>query len=417
MEGSSLSKLRFRRPVIESAWLQFTVLQFVYWFVMAIGNYQTVYLQSRGYTASTIGLINAVLSAVTIMATPVWGMISDRIRSIRKVFLLTLIVGSVLFAFIPAIIGLPVLSAPLMLIYLSLVYFFRNPANALMDNWLVRYSNQKGVDYGSIRSFGSLGFAICGVVIAGAVSSFGTAWTFPVCSALMALVVVMSLRTDDAKPAAPVTDAAADAPAREAFNPLTLFKNYYFTTFLVFAFLLCIVINSAAAFLPYLLEDVGVSSSRYGVITAYMATLEIPMLLAARPLRRRAPLYALCIASGFSYAAACLLLGTCAHSLGMIVAIETLSGVGSGLLIASAANYIYTLTPENLKATGQSIYVAATALSGIAGNLIGGAVVDALSAPLLYCIMGVTGLISALFLLGTIVIGAKLLKRTPPERA
>lgn len=408
-----MGKLRLRRPVIESAWLRFTVLQFVYWFVMAIGNYQTVYLQSRGYTATTIGLINAVLSAVTIMATPVWGMISDRIRSIRRVFLLTLIVGSVLFAFIPAIIGLPVLSAPLMLVYLSLVYFFRNPANAMMDNWLVRYSNQKGVDYGSIRSFGSLGYAICGVLIAGAVSSFGTAWTFPVCSAMMALVVAMSLRTDDAKPVAPATGA----PAREAFNPLTLFKNYYFTTFLAFSLLLYIVINSAAAFLPYLLEEVGVSSSRYGLITAYMATLEIPMLLAARPLRRRAPLFALCIASGFCYAAACLLLGTCAHSLGMIVAIETLSGVGSGLLIASAANYIYTLTPENLKATGQSIFVAVTALSGIAGNLIGGAVVDALSAPLLYCIMGVTGLISALFLLGTIVIGARLLKQSPPERA
>ena len=408
-----MGKLRLRRPVIESAWLRFTVLQFVYWFVMAIGNYQTVYLQSRGYTATTIGLINAVLSAVTIMATPVWGMISDRIRSIRRVFLLTLIVGSVLFAFIPAIIGLPVLSAPLMLVYLSLVYFFRNPANAMMDNWLVRYSNQKGVDYGSIRSFGSLGYAICGVLIAGAVSSFGTAWTFPVCSAMMALVVAMSLRTDDAKPVAPATGA----PAREAFNPLTLFKNYYFTTFLAFSLLLYIVINSAAAFLPYLLEEVGVSSSRYGLITAYMATLEIPMLLAARPLRRRAPLFALCIASGFCYAAACLLLGTCAHSLGMIVAIETLSGVGSGLLIASAANYIYTLTPENLKATGQSIFVAVTARSGIAGNLIGGAVVDALSAPLLYCIMGVTGLISALFLLGTIVIGAKLLKQSPPERA
>lgn len=408
-----MGKLRLRRPVIESAWLRFTVLQFVYWFVMAIGNYQTVYLQSRGYTATTIGLINAVLSAVTIMATPVWGMISDRIRSIRRVFLLTLIVGSVLFAFIPAIIGLPVLSAPLMLVYLSLVYFFRNPANAMMDNWLVRYSNQKGVDYGSIRSFGSLGYAICGVLIAGAVSSFGTAWTFPVCSAMMALVVAMSLRTDDAKPVAPATGA----PAREAFNPLTLFKNYYFTTFLAFSLLLYIVINSAAAFLPYLLEEVGVSSSRYGLITAYMATLEIPMLLAARPLRRRAPLFALCIASGFCYAAACLLLGTCAHSLGMIVAIETLSGVGSGLLIASAANYIYTLTPENLKATGQSIFVAVTALSGIAGNLIGGAVVDALSAPQLYCIMGVTGLISALFLLGTIVIGARLLKQSPPERA
>ncbi|MDO4355344.1 MAG: MFS transporter [Clostridia bacterium] len=398
-----MSKLRFRHPNIEPDWLKFTVLQFTYWFAMAIGNYQTVYLQDRGFAASTIGLINAVLSAVTIVVTPIWGMISDRIRSIRKVFLLTLVMGAVLFLLIPTVIGLPMLTTPLMLLYLSLVYLFRNPSNSLMDNWLVRYSNQKQVDYGSIRAFGSLGFAICGVAISGVVSTFGTAWTFPVCSAMMMLVVLLSMRTDDVKPAPP----AEDAPAKESFNPLALFKNYYFTTFLAYAVLQYIVTNCVTAFLPYLLDEIDVASSNYGVITAYMAMLEIPMLIAARSLRQRVPLYAMAAAGGLCFAIACTLLGTCAHSLIAVIVIETFSGVGNGLMIASNANYIYTLTPENLKATGQSLYIAATSLSGIVGNLVGGAIIDALGPRSYYGIMGAMALVAVSFLLVTILLGRK----------
>ena len=36
----------------------------IFWFAWAFGCYQTVYLQSIGFTASSIGLLNAIASAV-----------------------------------------------------------------------------------------------------------------------------------------------------------------------------------------------------------------------------------------------------------------------------------------------------------------------------------------------------------------
>lgn len=401
-----MKKLRINPAAIEPAWIKFAALEFIYWFAIAIGNYQTVYLQSHGFSASFIGLINATVSAMSIVIVPMWGMISDRMRSIRNVFLLTMTVGAIAFAFIPLIAGLPGIGTPLLLAYLCLVYAFRNPANSMLDNWLVRYSNQKMLDYGSMRSLGSLGFAIAGVAIAGAVSAFGTGWTFPVCSIMMIPVLLMSLRTDDSKPIA----APASRQHKESFNPMVLFKNYYYSTFLVFAFLICLVINSAGAFLPYLLGDIGVPSTRFGVITAYMAIIEIPMLMSSKKLRQSMPLYMLTILCCICYTAGCLLLSTSAHTLFSVMIIETFNGLASGLFIASASNYVYTLTPENLKATGQSIYVAVTAAAGIIASLAGGMLVDAFGATVFYMVIGFIALFSGAFMAITIFIGQKKLK-------
>lgn len=401
-----MKKLKINPAAFEPAWVKFAALEFIYWFAIAIGNYQTVYLQSHGFSASFIGVINATVSAMNILITPMWGMISDRMRSIRNVFLLTMTIGAVAFAFIPLIAGLPGIGTPLLLAYLCLVYAFRNPGNSMLDNWLVRYANQKMLDYGSMRSLGSLGFAIAGVAIAGAVSAFGTGWTFPVCSIMMIPVFLMSLRTDDTKP---IAAPAAHQP-KESFNPMVLFKNYYYSTLLIFAFLICLVINSAGAFLPYLLGDIGVESTRFGVITAYMAIIEIPMLMSSKKLRQSMPLYMLTILCCICYTAGCLLLSTSAHSLFSVMIIETFNGLASGLFIASASNYVYTLTPENLKATGQSIYVSVTAAAGIIASLAGGMLVDAFGATVFYMVIGFIALFSAAFMAVTIFIGQKKLK-------
>lgn len=397
----------------ESPSLKFAALQFSFWAVMAIGNYQNVYLQEQGFTASTLGIVNAVLSAVSIIAVPTWGMISDRIRSIKKVFLITLIAASALFAFIPMLVGLPFMGTPLLLCCLSVIYFFRNPTSSMLDNWQVRYCNQKRLSYGFIRSFGSLGFTISGLAIAGLIASKGTAWTFPVCSILMAAVVVISLFIDDIKPLS--MPASENARHKEKLNPAVLFKEYYYFTFLIFVFLMWFAINCIMPFLPYLLNEINIPSSRYGVINAYTALLEIPMLMAAQPLRRWVPLHLLALGGGCCYVLTAFLLGTCAHSLPAVIVIETFHGLGSGLIIASAANYVYSLVPENLKATGQSLYVAASALAGIIGNLAGGAIIDALGARTFYCILSVMAIIAIGFFAFTLIFGTKVLKRKLPN--
>lgn len=61
-----------------------------FWAAMAVGNYQTVYLQSIGFPATDFGLLNAIACAVAIFAMTFWGTVSDRIGSVRKIVILTL---------------------------------------------------------------------------------------------------------------------------------------------------------------------------------------------------------------------------------------------------------------------------------------------------------------------------------------
>ena len=55
----------------------------LFWFAWAFGCYQSVYLQSVGFSASNLGVLNAASSAVTIASVSFWGMVSDRFGSIQ----------------------------------------------------------------------------------------------------------------------------------------------------------------------------------------------------------------------------------------------------------------------------------------------------------------------------------------------
>ena len=82
--------------------LNLTGVNGIFWFAWAFGCYQTVYLQSVGFTASKLGVLNALSSAVAIASVSFWGMVSDRIGSLRKVLITVLLGGAALYALVPA---------------------------------------------------------------------------------------------------------------------------------------------------------------------------------------------------------------------------------------------------------------------------------------------------------------------------
>ena len=137
----------------------------LFWLAWSFSSYQTVYLQGVGFSASQLGLLNALTSGVSIASLAFWGMVSDRIRSLRKVLITVLVGGAVLFGLIPAIpTGLPS-STLLLLILIPVVYFFRGSMSTYAENILVRNSNELRLNYGLLRSVGSFLFTIGGLVI------------------------------------------------------------------------------------------------------------------------------------------------------------------------------------------------------------------------------------------------------------
>lgn len=350
----------------------------LFWLAWSFSSYQTVYLQEVGFSASQLGLLNALTSGVSIASLAFWGMVSDRIRSLRKVLITVLVGGAVLFALIPAIpTGLP--SSPLLLLTLiPVVYFFRGSMSPYAENLLVRNANELRLNYGLLRSVGSFLFTAGGLAITALLPLVGVSSTFWLSGVMMIPVVILTLlaREPNAQPAQSVP--------KEKLDLSQLFRNKSYVAFLIFGFLFYIAANCEASFFPYFIQGVGVPTDRYVVVLSYRAFLEIPFLLLMVKLRRRFSLGRLVVAAAVLMAVECVFLGLFANSLMSILLCATFFGLGNGLFIGSSLNYLYELAPSHLKASAQAFFSAVSSVAGILGNLLGGLVFDAMGAKPFY---------------------------------
>jgi PPP family 3-phenylpropionic acid transporter len=55
-------------------------------------SFLPVYLDEQGLNPAQIGIITGTGGFITIIAQPLWGMVSDRTRTIRKVLILLMVV-------------------------------------------------------------------------------------------------------------------------------------------------------------------------------------------------------------------------------------------------------------------------------------------------------------------------------------
>lgn len=372
--------------------LNLTGVNGIFWFAWAFGCYQAVYLQSVGFSASSLGVLNAIGSAVSIASVSFWGMVSDRIGSLRKVLITVLLGGAALYALVPAVpTGLP-LSPLLLTCLLPAVNFFRGSMSTFTDNLLVRNCNELRLNFGVIRSAGSFLFTIGSVTISLLLPFLGVQNTFWLTGLLTLPAVVLTFfsREPNARPKAKKTEQGGKMNLGE------LFHNYSYVTFLIFGFLFYVAVNCEGNYIPYFMASVGVPTDQYGIILAYRALLEIPFLLLMVRLRRRFPLRNLVMGAAVLMALECLGLGLFANSLGAMILVATFFGLGNGLFIGSSLNYVYELAPDHLKASAQAFFASVSSVAGILGNLLGGVVFDAIGAKLFYVAVAGMYLLSAL---------------------
>lgn len=357
----------------------------IFWFAWAFGCYQTVYLQDVGFTASGLGLLNAISSGVAIASVSFWGMVSDKIGSLRKVLIVVLSGGALFYALVPLIpTGLP-FSPLLFLCLLPAINFFRGSMATFTENLLVRNCNELRLNFGMLRSTGSFLFTVGSIIISSLLPVVGVENTFWLCGVLMLPPIIFTFfsRDPNAKPKAQKGES-------RNLNLGELFHNRSYVVFLVFIFLFYIAATCESSFIPYFMQDVGISSEKYGIILAYRALLEIPFLLLMVRLRRRFPLRNLVIAAAVLMAMECLGLSLITNSLPVMILVSTFFGLGNGLFIGSSLNYVYELAPDHLKASAQAFYASVSSVAGILGNLAGGVVFDAIGAKPFY--LAVTGM-------------------------
>ncbi|MDR0909790.1 MAG: MFS transporter [Spirochaetaceae bacterium] len=394
----------------------FATLEFSYWFAVAAADYMVVLFQQNGFSSVQIGSLNAVNSLVVIFSGPLWGMLADYWRSPRKAFVITMSAGAFLWMLLPLSmhIRLPffAMGAPFILAAASV--FFRTPANSLQDTFMVQKCVFEGVNYSGVRSVGSFSFASFAIVLSLALPYIGVPSSFYIFAVLSIPCVLLMARESDVQlPNSPMPKIQK-GQLKEHFA--LLFKDYYFLSFIGFAFFLNLSTSVSLGFLPFLISEVGSDSSRYGLVSGFKAFIEVPALLMIGPLRKIFSLPVIIIIACFFYVAEYFFFAG-AGGFVEIMIWSILQGLGGGLLIGTATNYVYALSPPELTSTAQTIYASVCSLAAIVANIAAGILINSRGVRFFYMVLCVETVVTILFLLATLLIGRCILKKPLPPLA
>ncbi|SFP98312.1 MFS transporter [Caldicoprobacter faecalis] len=345
--------------------LQYSVLEFIFWATFAAYYpFVVVFLRNKGFSNTIIGTIVAINSLVVVFAQPFWGIVSDRIQSVKKVFIICLTAAIILLQPVSFI-----SSAVFVGIVLALVTAFESPLAPLLDSWVIQgIKTEKNLYYGSIRVWGSIGFAVMVYIYGRLVDSFSTDVLFPILLLMGCLTVITCIGIK--------TDRPVSSDGVDNLNFTRLLKNYAYMSFLIFAMVIIIPHRSAFIFLPNLMELVGGSDGELGMVFTIMAISEIPIFLYSKILIRKFKPINLILFSTifFILRQALYLVSTTPFH---VLAIQLLQGPSFALFTNGAVYYIDELAPSELKATAQtfanSIFFG---VSGIIGSYVGGWIID-----------------------------------------
>ena len=129
--------------------------------VSAISPYTQLLLRNKGYSHSLVGVIVAIGQVASIFFPVLFGMLSDRTRKTRLLFVV--LAAGTAIAFVPTAISGSVAVTIACFFVTSALFWSINPLNDGYENRVLGGDSSK---YGVVRAMGTLGYLVCLVVFA-----------------------------------------------------------------------------------------------------------------------------------------------------------------------------------------------------------------------------------------------------------
>lgn len=347
-------------------------------------SFLPLFLNYKGLSGKEIGSVLAIGPLATIISQPFWGFLSDKYKTVKKMLIIS-VIGMILFS----IIFFKMDSLVTLLIFGAFFYFFSSPVGALSDSLAQRQADNLNISFGSIRMWGSIGFAFSSLIIGEFLNIFGVQFiVWPYISFGLILLIIVFLIADVQSDSAPVK--LMDVPL--------LIKNKPFIIFLSLMMLITITHRVNDSFIGLYIAELG-GSERFVGISWFVSLISEATIFALAFLwfKRKHALNLIILAS-FIYVVRWLLFSFVDNPV-LIIGLQVLHGLTFAIFYLSALDFVTRLIPHKLKATGHLIFYSVFfGVSGIIGSLGGGFVIEAFSGEVLYFISGIIALVGAISL-------------------
>lgn len=326
--------------------------------------YVTVYLQEKGFAAEKIGLVTGANSFMLIIAQPLWGIVTDRLRSskytlvicmmVQAIFSVALLYSNTFFAIAACF---------------CLYGFFSSPEGPLLDTWCLKSLKKVGYhnSVGQMKFAGCFGYALSSILSGYIISSYDTTKILPVYSCILFLIAgfLLLVRVDS-------RERKKEKEALSKLNPGKIIKDKRFLFFLLIIFIMQIPHRAAYTFYPLLISELGGAKTFVGYTSAIMFLSEGIVLFFSKKLLSRYHPGKIIMFSGAFFLIWQLLYAVVGKPW-QVAAIAVLDGPSYALFTIGILYFLDETAPSDMRTTYQTItYAVYFGLSGIAGNSVGG---------------------------------------------
>ncbi len=362
---------------------------FIYYGFGAFSPLISQYYKSIHLSGTEIGTISSITPIVSILAQPLWGMICDRYQIRKPVLIMALLMTaglSLLFTLVSTFAWI--------LVLFTVFSVFQCAMVPISDSLALSYAKERKMQFGNIRMWGAVGFAVAVFFTGIAVEKWGPDAIF-YCFAAALLIAIFFLRN--------IPDTSGQFSSH-IFNGLgQLVKLPRFLLILASSFFIFGAINAHNIWFSLYYQHIGGSVAGIGLAFLLFAGSEAPfMKVAAVFARRFGPELTLLLAGSVS-ACRWLWYGT-APSTTLILSFFFIQGLSVGFYLATAAQFVRENTPESLQVTALAIFTSiGHGLGTMTNNLLGGIIMDKWGILATYTFFGIATLVGLIPLIYLIV--------------
>jgi predicted MFS family arabinose efflux permease len=288
-------------------------------------------------------------------------------------------------------------------ISIAVVGFLWEPQQSVLDSWILETSTHTAHNYGFMRAWGSIGFAVVVTVFGQIIERFG--WRIHFLSygliALMVIIIAFSLEDNsydeprknerevndkdyDEKDSKEIKKKAELESELEDKNIMRLFKNPDYIFILFITLMIFIPNQMVFVYLAPIIKSVGGNSTDLGYTLFFNALSEAPIFFVAKYFLEKYKTNSLLLFSAFFYLLR-FIIAALATSPVYFLFFGMLQSLSFGVFLVTIRYYVKLVAPAALKTTAQSVaMMSAFGAAGIIGSLLGGYLIDNFGIPTMF---------------------------------
>ncbi|CAM3367494.1 MFS transporter [Brevibacillus invocatus] len=346
------------------------------------------YYQSINLTGTQVGLISATTPVVSIVTQPLWGIICDRFRIRKSVLVLTLLTSGLIGLLFPV-----VSTFALVLILYTVLSVFQSAVVPVSDSIALGYVKKHNLQFGDIRMWGAIGFALAAFLTGVMVEKWGPSVIFYSYFAAMVVAILFLRQVPEEVESAPKFTTSMLSGIKD------LLKLPRFVLFLTASFFVFGSVNANNIWFSLYYQEIGGTIAGVGLAFLLFAGSEAPFMKLAGYITRRWGLE-LTILIAASVSAIRWFWYSSAPSTTAVIALFFVQGISVGFYLATAAQFVRENTPASLQVTALALFFSVGhGLGTMLCNLTAGWIKDNFSTLTIYSFFGTVTVIGLIPLL------------------